>query len=66
MDDLISPEQKKILDAECKKKREEEASKAWATANKRTTTPYLSMVAAGSGGKKYKKDRTNSPCHLCQ
>ena len=62
-DDLISPEQRKMLDAAVKKKREEETA-AWNTANKRTASPYLSMALAG--GKRIKKDRTNSPCHLCQ
>ena len=62
-DDLLSPEQKKLLDAAFKKKREEEASSAWA-ATKRPAPQYLSMALAG--GKRMKRDRTNSPCHLCQ
>ena len=64
--DLLTAEQKKLLQAATKKKREDEASAAWAAANKRSTPPYLSMALAGAGGKRFKRDRTNSPCHLCQ
>ena len=64
-DDLLSPEQKKLLEAAYKKRRDEEnsAASAW-TAAKRPATSYLSMAMAG--GKRVKRDRTNSPCHLCQ
>ena len=63
--DLLTADQKKMLLAAAKKQREEEASAAWAAANKRPAS-YLSMALAGAGGKRPKKDRTNSPCHLCQ
>ena len=53
------------MEAARKKQREEEAAAAasanWA-ATKRPS--YLPMTLAG--GKKMKRDRTNSPCHLCQ
>ena len=62
-DDLLSPDQKKLLEAAYKRKRDDENSAAWAGA-KRPASQYLSMALAG--GKKLKRDRTNSPCHLCQ
>ena len=66
-DDLFSPEQKKLLEAAKKRKRDEEASvtatsTAWAAAKRPGS--YLSMAMAG--GKRPKRDQTNSPCHLCQ
>ena len=64
--DLITPDQQKALQAIDKKKKEEEVA-AWNAANKRPGSPYLSMALAGAGGvKRFKRDRTNSPCHLCQ
>ena len=62
-DDLLSPDQKKLLEAAFKRKRDDENSAAWA-GGKRPASQYLSMALAG--GKKLRRDRTNSPCHLCQ
>ena len=55
-DDLLSPDQKKALEAATKRKRQEAAAL-------RRPAPYLSMAMAG--GKRYKKDRSTSPCHAC-
>ena len=61
--DLFTPDQKKLFEAANKKKREQEASAAWSE-SKRQVPAYLPMAMAG--GKRLKRDRTNSPCHLCQ
>ena len=61
--DLLSPDQKKLPEATYNSKLDVENSAAWAGA-KRPASQYLSMALAG--GKKLKRDRTNSPCHLCQ
>ena len=60
--DLLSLVQK-LLEATYKRKQDDKNSAASAGA-KRLTSPYLSMALAG--GKKLKRDLTNSPCHLCQ
>ena len=60
--DLLSLEQRKLLEATYKRKQDDENSAASAGA-KRLTSPYLSMALAR--GKKLKRDLTNSPCHLC-
>lgn len=63
---MITPEQQKLLQAAAKKKWDEEAAAAWIASNKRSTPPFLSKAFAGAGGKRFKRDWTNSPCHLCQ
>lgn len=66
-DDLLSAEQRKLLEAASKRKREDEAAAvaaAWAARPARPTpSSYLPLNMAGV---KRKRDRTNSPCHLCQ
>ena len=63
-DDLLSPEQKRLLEAANKRKRDEEAATSTAWAAAKGPGSYLSMAMAS--GKRPKRDRTNSPCHLCQ
>ena len=55
--DLLSPDQRKALEAARKRKRD-------AAATVRRPAPYLPMAMAG--GKRFvKKDRSNNPCHAC-
>jgi len=64
-DDLMSPEQRRRLEES--KKRKKENMMNWAAMNgsglKRNN--MLSMIAAGAGPRKVKRDRTNAPCHDC-
>lgn len=59
-EDLLSPDQRKLLEAAKKRKRDEEANMA---ATRRPSTSFLPIAMAG--GKRLRRDRTNSPCHLC-
>ena len=61
-DDLMSPEQKKRLEESSKKRRATEMM-GWSSAAGRRG-PLLGLNMAG--GKKPKRDRTNSPCHDCK
>ena len=63
VDDLMNADQKRRMD-EAKRKRERDMA-AWSLSGAGRRGNLLSMVTAG-GNKKFKKDRTNSPCHDCQ